>query len=702
MKSRPTLRLLLTAIICTSAASISSADSSWEKIECVPADLTNQLRFQPVRMIDDIERSTQNWTPLKSDQCAQATVHRDRNQYHGGRSALRVDYRFDGESRYEYIQLQGKAEFAQPGLGFGFWLKHDGVPFSLRLRFVDSSGENHQTELIGLPTETDWQFVAGMLDTKSDFWGGDGNGRKDYPCRLSGIVIDRPQSGFTATGSLWIDDLMFVQPRKQQERPFEIATKNRRFGNQFTVGENVMLQASGAGDEIRWQVVDYFGNVQARGKGPAKQTSVEFPLQQPGWFSCQFILIADRQIVGSRSFDCAALPPSDDSPLCDFVGVCTHFGQNRYPLDCMDMMLRYGIDQYRDEIGWSRYEQQPGEYSLPDYAADYLRHSAKLKMRPLVIFDYSNRHYDHGNFPNSPEAIQGFANYAVALARETKGTVGMFEVWNEWIGGCGMKERDGQHDAAAYGRLLKPTYAAVKAKFPELTVVGIGGEYGKECAENIAISAREAGPQSMDGWSIHPYRYPHSPELSDLVGEVNRIASRVGQEGVKTKAWITEIGYPTHLTNRGSTPAAQARHCVRTLALLQSTGLVEKVFWYDLKDDGHSREEKEHNFGLVHHQQFNCAPKPGMVAMSVFARSTAGWQFRELKQAGTTYVACYRRPDGQDLLIAWTSQGKAMIGLKGQLNSAFDIMGKSLEPAENVEISVDPIYFVGKDLNAAF
>ena len=48
---------------------------------------------------------------------------------------------------------------------------------------------------------------------------------------------------------------------------------------------------------------------------------------------------------------------------------------------------------------------------------------------------------DRGGFPNSPEAIAGFANYAVELARQTRGQVAMFEVWNEWVGGCGMTGR---------------------------------------------------------------------------------------------------------------------------------------------------------------------------------------------------------------------------------------------------------------------
>ena len=398
-----------------------------------------------------------------------------------------------------------------------------------------------------------------------------------------------------------------------------------------------------------------------QGEGAADGTEARFTLSQPGWFSCRLELLAGGRVVSTRLFHCAALPGGAEPARSDFVGVCSHFGQNAYPLETMDLMRRYGIDQFRDEISWRSYERETGRYVMPDFAAAYLKRSAELQMRPLIIFDYSNPHYDNDGFPNSPEAIAAFGRYAVELAQQTRGSVKMFEVWNEWVGGCGMGGRPGVHDGEAYGRLLQPTYAAVKQARPDATIVGIGGEYGPQCADHILGAVRTAGPDAMDAWSIHPYRYPRSPEASGLVAEVTGIATKVAAAGVKTKAWVTEIGYPTHRTSGGSDGAAQARYCVRTLALLQATRVVEKVFWYDLKDDGLAREYNEHNFGLIHHQQFHCAPKPGIVAMSVFIRLTAGATFQELHRDGHLYSARYGRPDGSDLLLIWTEHGRSRL-----------------------------------------
>ena len=335
---------------------------------------------------------------------------------------------------------------------------------------------------------------------------------------------------------------------------------------------------------------------------------------------------------------------------------------------------------------------------MPEHAADFLRHAAQLNMRPLIIYDYSNRLYDGGSYPNSPAAIDAFAAYAVDLTRQTRGTVAMFEVWNEWIGGCGMNGRSGDHGPEAYGRLLKATYAAVKQAFPDVCVVGIGGEYGAHCAENIATALSVAGPTSLDGWSIHPYRYPHSAEQSDLVGEVERIADRVRETGASSKAWVTEIGWPTHRTSRGCEESEQARQCVRALALLQSTGQVEKVFWYDFKDDGTRRDYNEHNFGLVRHQSYNCAPKPGMVAMSVFVRMTGGARFVKLTHADTIYAAHYQQPDGNELVIAWTANRPKEIQITGQLQQVVDIVGATVPPSDVRQASRDPLYLVGRNL----
>ncbi len=676
---------------------VSAAGPIWETVECVPVDTLPEQTYEAVELLDDFESDAMKWTAVRGAQNAEVRLHRDDTRQHSGTASMRADYRFTGQQELQYIQLTKQVTFSMPGLGIGFWLHHDGTPFTLRLRFLDSSGENHQVELLGA-AKPGWQFVVGQLDSPSTTWGGDGNGNKDYPCRLSGIVVDRPGRGFQKDGSLWIDEITVVRRQQVQPPSLHVETATKTFGNLFAVGDTITLRASGHGERIRWNQTDFFARELASGTGPAAGTQVPIVLDRPGWHACDFQLVADGKVVETRSFRCAALINGAELRRSDFVGVCSHFGQNRYPIETMDLMRRYGIDQYRDEIGWQSYELQKGQYAMPDHASAFLKRSAELKMRPLLIFDYSNSHYDNGGYPNSPEAIDGFASYAVDLARQTQGTAAMFEIWNEWVGGCGMKGRSGQHDGQAYGRLLKPTYQAVKSAFPDLTLVGIGGEYGEHCADNIVATVAAAGPDSMDAWSIHPYRYPRSPESSALVDEVTRIAQRVEQTGVKTKPWVTEIGYPTHRASRGSSLQQQARYCLRTLLLLQGTQLVEKVFWYDLKDDGLSQDYNEHNFGLIHHQQFNCAPKPGIVAVSVLIRMTAAAECLPSQRHDDIYIAKYRRADDRHVLVVWTTRESARLRLTKPPEAVYDMMGAKLQVSREVEISETPVYIVGREL----
>jgi hypothetical protein len=674
-----------------------AAEAVWEPVPCVPADLPPEALFDTARVADDFAAEALNWGVLRGGQNAMATLQRDTAEKRSGVASLRVDYEFVGKPDYEYIQTNTPLDLPEPGPGIGFWLKHDGTPFPVRLRVTDSSGETHQVDLL-CSTEPGWQFVAGTLVGRTTAWGGDGNGRLDYPCKLNGLCVDRPKRGYVGKGSLWIDDLALVRPRTLSES-LQVETQGKRFGNVYAPGETVALRVRGQGDSVRWTLLDFWGREVASGQGQAAGTEARFPLAKPGYYACKLELLVGERLAEAQEFRCAALANGDEAARSDFVGVNCHFGQRAYPLDCLDLMRRYGINQFRDEISWRSVETEKGKYALPNHAAEYTRKAAELGLRPLILFDYSNPHYDNDGFPNSPGALTGFAAYAVELARATRGTASNFEVWNEWIGGCGMSGRPGDHGPEAYGRLLKETYAAVKQAFPDVTIVGIGGEYGPHCAENVVRAIGTAGAKSMDAFSIHPYRYPRSPEESDLVGEVQTIADRAAETGAPKKLWITEIGYPTHRTAGGSEERAQARHCVRTLILLQATGVVEKVYWYDLKDDGPRREYNEHNFGLIRHQQYNCAPKPGVVAMSVYIRIAGGATFRELKQQGAAYAASYRRPDGNDVLVAWTTGAPGKCAVTGQVREAVDLVGAPVDVEAGVVLTNSPLYLVGTDLS---
>jgi len=473
-------------------------------------------------------------------------------------------------------------------------------------------------------------------------------------------------------------------------------------GNLYEPGRTVRLRVRGPKGVVHWRLEGYGGKAVAHGQGPACDTVIKLPLNRPGWYACRIERRVAGKAVETQVFRCAAVPPNDSDRRNTFVGVCTHFSRPQaWPSEGLAVLRRLGITEIRDELGWGGVERRKGAFALPEGPSAFLDVAVKLGIRPLLIFDYSNRHYDGGGFPNSDEAVDAYARYCRELAVIFRGKVDAFEVWNEWSGGCGMKGRPGENTPEAYARLLKAAYRTVKAARREVTVVGIGGEHSKHHFEKIRGMLEAGAGHHLDALSVHPYRYPRSPEESDLVGEVEKVADLAREHGASVRLWITEIGWPTHVGKRGVDERTQARYAVRTMALLAGTGFVDKVHWYDFKNDGMDRGHNEDNFGIVWHQDYNWAPKPAAVALSVFARETAGAEPKSLWQVGNARVARFQRPDGTDLIVAWAAPGAASVTVDGEEVTVRDTMGVPTRLKDRLDLGPDPLYVTGRGLRVS-
>ena len=688
--------------LCLLLATVSIAGAlEWKPVACPRTDPPLLERVRALLKLEDFESPTPQWTAYNGDQNAKSSATIVRDETHAGEAALVVDYEFVGKPNYEYVAVGKSLAISTNAAGIGFWLKRGPTPLPMAVRIEDHSGEMHQFGVEEAPGDG-WHYAAALFQT-SEAWGGDGNRRLDPPLRLHALVFDRHSPGFRAQGRLWIDDVQAVQPAPEDTlNSLRLEAANPRFGNLYLPGETVELRATVAEGNVGWRVEDFWGAALATQPPSQTDATVAFRLPRPGYYRITFDCVKSNAVIESREFRVAAVEENASPATNAFAGFCTHFGQNAYPLESMDLLKRYGFRRYRDEISWSAVERERGRYALPEFAARYLAHSKALGMEPLLIFDYANRLYDEGAFPNSPETIAAFAAYSAELAKRARDTVKEFEIWNEWIGGCGMSGRAGDHGPEAYGRLMRATAAAVRAARPDATLVGIGGEYGTHCAENIERAFRIGTGQNLDAFSIHPYRYPRPPESSDLGGEIKRIFEHARKFGAPAKMWLTEIGYPTHRGRGGVDERTQARYAVRTLALLQGSGVVDAVHWYDFKDDGLDRSYNEHNFGVVLHQQYLCAPKPAAVAASVFARLTAGAQPVELKDKAGVHTLRYRRADGSDLLVLWQTEGQSERTISGERLAAVDLMGAASSPGPTVQVSASPLYLAGRGVRVQF
>jgi hypothetical protein len=208
---------------------------------------------------------------------------------------------------------------------------------------------------------------------------------------------------------------------------------------------------------------------------------------------------------------------------------------------------------------------------------------------------------------------------------------------------------------------------------------------------------RLGGAKAMDRFSVHSYRYPRTPEESDLVGEIKHVSQLAKGLGAPERTWITEIGWPTHTGPRGSDEFKQANMFVRTMALLWGTKVVDRVYWYDFMNDGLKREYNENNFGVVWNHRLNWAPKPAVVAAAVFARTTLGGTDPKLWTDGDAYALRLSRADGTQVVVAW-SAGKTVRAQASGVTKVVDIMGNELGTPKSLVLDGVPVYLLGKDI----
>ena len=174
------------------------------------------------------------------------------------------------------------------------------------------------------------------------------------------------------------------------------------------------------------------------------------------------------------------------------------------------------------------------------------------------------------------------------------------------------------------------------------------------------------------------------------------IAELMKKHGVaKPKLWITEIGWPTPKKHPAQDAELfQAAMVVRSAVPLLATGVVEKYFWYDMKNDGLDRIDQEHNFGIIRNDRLGLQIKPAFVAFAVMSANTADRQITKDETLSKDGVYAYRltKSGEADRLVLWVEHGGKEIRLP-KFSSAANLFGTPLQFAsETVTLTDEPIW----------
>jgi hypothetical protein len=613
------------------------------------------------------------------------------SSFSGG--ALAYDFRF--QPGYVGVGLSTRPI---PGIPYRFALtmETDSSYHPVVLRLRDATGQAFQRTLgiMDRPGKITWQVAFGPEEQWFHF-GGDGD--IHYPVRVAEVILDG--MGTRDRGRVNLVGLQGLT-RVTREEGLLLTVKPRTDSpHSFTVFWRNLLPMESEGT-LEYAIRDVNGADVGSGSAPLKlaahssgHLALGAPARSAPVQAGSFDLRAMRTTthVEATMINPVPFPRSrtlaPDSPF----GMGIYFG-NRYSPDEMhraaELAMDAGMNWSREELSWSRIEPTKGSFSWDVYdraVSVATAHGISL----FGLLDY----WAPWTKPYTPEGIDDYCEYVRRTVTRYKDRIHYWEIWNEpniepfWKG-----------TPDQYADLLKAAAAICKQADPNSKVIAMcTAGTDLRFIEKVAL---RAGLENVDIVSVHPYRYPRAPEESNLVGELQGAAKALRRRGKPLPLWITEVGYPTHEGEKGSTPMRQAQMLVRTYLQSIASGVVEKVFWYDYRDDGEDPSYNEHNFGILHR---DLSPKPAYAAFSVMTAVLEGLKFAEQIPLGRGVLAYrFESPDkSKAALVAWTVNGEQSVSLPAAAPvTVLDMSGarRSLRPRVgrvNVTLTGSPLFILG-------
>jgi hypothetical protein len=339
----------------------------------------------------------------------------------------------------------------------------------------------------------------------------------------------------------------------------------------------------------------------------------------------------------------------------------------------VSLMQEAGVQWQREEIFWDRVQQSPGGPFTWDGNGsgfyDYDRAigaQAAAGINVLGLLDY-NPAWFKGRNPHPDEWIKDWGDFvyaAVARYGRDRGWIKHWELWNEPnLAGSGYES--GLYEVADFVRLLEVGRAAAKAADPEAEIV-MGGlasiwgvppsPYNYDYFTYLEMAAELGAWQHVDIIAIHPYR-PDAPEgtlggriqgAQDFRTEMRHLDELLLRYGSKP-IWITEMGWSSSLSWPGVNEDTQAFFLTRFFILAITHPSIEKIFWYDLRNDtwpdapyerpAYDDHNEQFHYGLLRRSyplnpNWSELRKPAFLAFRTMTQMLAGLWLSEIVSEG--------------------------------------------------------------------
>lgn len=376
------------------------------------------------------------------------------------------------------------------------------------------------------------------------------------------------------------------------------------------------------------------------------------------------------------------------------LGVSIHFLYNKVDVN---RISDAGFNIVRRDIFWSEIEKKKGVYNFKRYDT-LTRELIKEDLRPYFILDYSNLLYEkNGAAIVTKKGREAFNRYVMKTTQRYKNKGVIWEIWNEpntdsWLPKPNIIE---------YSLLLKQTSKTIKNNDPTGIVVapalaGITGESLKWLEEIFKQNILDY----VDAISVHPYR-SGSPE--SVTADYQSLRTLIEKYSSKQIPIISgEWGYSTAKGRHGGnlSEEQQGAYLVR-MFLINKLNNIPISIWYDWKNDGDDKGNREHNFGL--RQKNSNVPKLAYHAMNTFTDLLSEYQLIERIETSNPddYLLKFANNEKKIVLVMWTVANNHDISLplkpvKGQvitmLGKKKGYFNSDINPY--IGISDKPIYLI--------
>ena len=282
------------------------------------------------------------------------------------------------------------------------------------------------------------------------------------------------------------------------------------------------------------------------------------------------------------------------------IGLCEDYPEETTTKEIIkndfEFLKRHNVKFMRISFGWDAIEETEGKYNWL-FWDDYVKMAVDdygITLVPYICYiprwnsTGANDSIYYWNYP--PKNYEAYGKFVKALVNRYKDRIKTWEVWNEpdiWIYWQGKRDQ--------FAKFIKIAAQAVKEADPDAKVVFPGIAYDPEFLLNMFRDFKLS--KYFDIVNMHNYYETwHRHPIEEITNYINEVQDVVWQYGDNQALWMAEVGYSTFRNGARvsdsytafydyeHTPEYQAKELFKTLTLIVSTGNIDAVAWYELKD----------------------------------------------------------------------------------------------------------------------